>query len=471
MRNKYWGKVMSVKIQRWVFVLFHLGVSVGINVGISEIAFADSQTHSPRLQGAMDYDIGGAYLADPPTRIHTVPILELGVGWDLNMECGEFDPRISVSNQLNGITEGFRDMMDNIIQSATGAVASLPAMAIQRANPGLYDMLQQGILQGKMDFQWAETSCEEMSRVLMGEESFPFEKYKLSIKTTHWSDEIAASGGDAVRAKAALDNTNHGNAGAQWACAIHKGGTGQPPIRALTDVVQVGYNIMFDRFNSCETATIRAADGQGSPLWEYWNGPVAASNWSTRVLGDMEMRTCDGCNKMRGTPGKGLTYMHRDMRDRLMDDLGDLVTGVTPLTWQNLNRVSAPPGVIINDTIVMAVRKRTVQQQASMVRKLAGEISYARLVQQGRLLTQLLRTGIKEPNIAAFEPAKTIVNEAIDQLQVELSQLDLEIRTRKAIAQNTLLRILGGEEKSVQNTRLPNRGKPSGTTQLGQPKR
>ncbi len=161
------------------------GLAVMLCAALSGVVTADSLEHSPRLKGAIDYEIGGGYISDAPTRINTVPILELGIGWDLNMECGEFDPRISVSNQLNGITAGFRNMMDNIIQSATGAVASLPALAIQRANPGLYDMLQQGILQGKMDFEWAETSCEEMSRVLMGDQSFPFEKYKLSIKTNN----------------------------------------------------------------------------------------------------------------------------------------------------------------------------------------------------------------------------------------------------------------------------------------------
>jgi integrating conjugative element protein (TIGR03755 family) len=432
-------------------------------------ASADSLNHSPRLKGAYDYEIGGGYISDAPTRINTVPILELGVGWDLNMECGEFDPQISVSNQLNGLTDGFRDMMDNIIQSATGAVASLPALAIQRANPGLYDMLQQGILQGKMDFQWAETSCEEMSRVMMGQQSFPFENYKLSIKTNGWAEEIPDSGGDAIRAKDSLDNINHGNAGAEWACGTNKGGTGQQPIRALTDVVRVGYNIMYDRVNSCTTSTIGAGIGQGTPLWSYWNGPVAASNWSTRVLGDIEIRTCDGCKKMRGTPGKGLTFIHREMTDALADDLEDLVTGVTALTWQNLNRVSAPPGVIINDSIIMAIRKRTALAQGEMIRKLAGEISYARLVEQGRLLTQLLRTGVKEPNIAAFEPAKIVVSEAVDQLQTELEQLDLEISTRKAIAQDTILRILGQEEKATQKTRQVDRSKASGTNQLGQP--
>lgn len=450
-------------------IRLYKGLAVMLCAALSGVATADSLVHSPRLKGAIDYEIGGGYISDAPTRINTVPILELGIGWDLNMECGEFDPLISVSNQLNGITDGFRNMMDNIIQSATGAVAALPALAIQRANPGLYDMLQQGILQGKMDFEWAETSCEEMSRVLMGEQSFPFEKYKLAIKTNNWTGEINDSGGDAILAKKAFDDTNHGNAGAEWACGTNKGGTGQQPIRALTDVVQVGYNIMFDRANSCATSTVGPADGEGTPLWEYWNGPVAASNWSTRVLGDIEMRTCDGCKKMRGTPGKGLTYMHRDMADDLIEDLEDLVTGATQLTWQNLNRVSAPPGVILNDAIIMAVRKRDAQGQGQMIRKLSGEIAYARLVEQGRLLTQLLRTGVKEPNVAAFEPAKIVVNDAIDQLQVELDQLDLEIKTRQAIAQNTILRILGQEEKSVQDTRKVDRGKASGTNQLGQP--
>lgn len=430
---------------------------------------ADGVVHSPRLRDAMSYEIGGGYISDAPTNVHTVPILELGIGWDANMECGEFDPRISVSNQLNGITEGFRDMMDNIISAATGAVASLPALAIQRANPGLYDMLQQGILQGKMDFEWAETSCEEMSRVLMGEESFPFEKYKLSTKTNNWAHEINSSGGDAIRAKEALDNTNHGNDGAEWVCGTKKGGIGQPAIKTLVDVVQVGYNIMFDEIDMCSTATIGADTGKGTPLWEYWNGPVAASSWALKVIGDIEIKTCDHCKKMRSTPGKGLTYMHSDMTQTLTHDLQDLADGSTSLTWQNLNRVSAPPGVIINAEIIRSIQSRSTTVQGEMIRKLASEIAYTRLIEQGRLLTQLLRTGVKEPNVAKYEPANIIVNQAIDQIQVELDQLDREIKVRQSIAQNTILKILGREEKNLQETRQPDRGRASGINQTGQP--
>jgi hypothetical protein len=172
---------------------------------------------------------------------------------------------------------------------------------------------------------------------------------------------------------------------------------------------------------------------------------------------------------MRGIPGKGLTYKHRDMTNQIADDLEDLVTGATTLSWQNLNRVSAPPGIEITNTIIFAIRKRDANAQDEMIKKLAGEIAYAKLIEQGRLITQVMRTGVKEPNISNFEPAKEVVNEAIDQLQVELDQLDKEIKTRQMVAKNTLNRIMGLEEKAVQETRAFRTTKPSGVNTLGQP--
>jgi len=90
-------------------------------------------------------------------------------------------------------------------------------------------------------------------------------------------------------------------------------------------------------------------------------------------------------------------------------------------------------------------------------------------VEQGRLVTQMLRSGIKEPNAANMEQAKQVVNEAIDHLQVELGQLDAEIEARQAVAKLTIQRILGNEEREVQNVRAPNRSQGSGVNSLGNP--
>ena len=120
------------------------------------------------LSDRIYYQIGGGagYMA-PPTRSNNLGIcMNFGIGWKANLTCGNFDIKTTVKNQLNGLTEGFKDLYSNVIESATGAVASLPAMIIQRANPQLYDTLTNGLYQGKLDFNQFKTSCEEMSAKL-----------------------------------------------------------------------------------------------------------------------------------------------------------------------------------------------------------------------------------------------------------------------------------------------------------------
>ena len=442
---------------------------IGVVLAGSLAASANAiETTSPRLNTLMDYQIGGGLISGPPTKIHSIPILSFGAGWDLNMACGEFDPKMTVKNQLNGLTDGFKNMMDNVINSATAAVASLPALAIQKADPGLYDLLQQGILQGKMDFEFAESSCQEMANLMMGDSTdYPWEKFKMNAKVADWSWNIGATGGDAVAAKENVDGSNHGDAGSEWVCNSKKGGAGQPPIRALRDVVMVGYNVLFDRNDSCDSASVSVADGQGNALWEYWNGPIQAADWAVSVVGDSEIRTCDNCKKITSRPGKGLAYRHRDMETILYDDLEDLVDGTTALSWQNLNRVSAPPGVRVTDLVIKAIRKRNPTVQEEMLRKLSSEIAYTRLVEQGRFLTQMLRSGVKEPNVANMDTAIAIIDNAIDHLNVELAQLDQEIETREAVAERTIGHLLGTEERIYQNTNLPSGNKPSGLNSFG----
>ena len=97
------------------------------------------------LSDKVFYQIGGGagYMA-PPSR-GNIQAAEFGIGWRANLTCGNFDIKTSIKNQLNGLTEGFKELYSNVIESATGAVASLPAMIIQRANPQLYDILTNGL--------------------------------------------------------------------------------------------------------------------------------------------------------------------------------------------------------------------------------------------------------------------------------------------------------------------------------------
>lgn len=62
------------------------------------------------LSDMVFYQIGGGvgYMA-PPSR-GTIPAAEFGIGWKANLMCGNFDIKTSIKNQLNGLTEGFKDL-------------------------------------------------------------------------------------------------------------------------------------------------------------------------------------------------------------------------------------------------------------------------------------------------------------------------------------------------------------------------
>lgn len=52
----------------------------------------------------------------------------VGFGWNNDMMCGNMNLSTTLENQLNGATQGFQNIMGSVIQNATGAVMSLPAL-------------------------------------------------------------------------------------------------------------------------------------------------------------------------------------------------------------------------------------------------------------------------------------------------------------------------------------------------------
>ena len=128
---------------------------------------ASSNDQSTGIQGSVLgddvlYSIGGGR-AVPMGPGANMRSLSVGVGWNSNLICGDMSLETTLQNQLNGITNGFQSIMSNVIQNATSAVASLPAMVIQRANPGLYNLLTNGILQARLDFDRSKTTCRAIA--------------------------------------------------------------------------------------------------------------------------------------------------------------------------------------------------------------------------------------------------------------------------------------------------------------------
>ena len=374
------------------------------------------------------YSIGGgrAVSMTPASNMHSIGV---GIGWNSNLICGDMSISTTIQNQLNGITNGFQTIMSNVIQNATAAVASLPALIIQRADPGLYNLLTNGILQARLDFDRSKLTCRAMAEKMVD----------VAGGQVGWSQiadgmvlKQAVSSTDAVSAIEQTESSR-GNEGVTWVGGENAGGSGQRPIRVVSDVVSAGYNLVNGR-DVDDTSSIAPGNCGGNLTCETWSSPATASAWAVRVLGEQEQRTCETCTKTVTTPGVGLTPLIQEEYETKLEALQELITGSRSLSLDNL-QAAGSASLPITRGVIEALRDEP--DQDILARRLASEISLSSVLEKALLLQRTLLTGRKEPNVAANELAQKAVSHESDLLDREIHNLKTELELRRELASNS----------------------------------
>nr|WP_051319271.1 integrating conjugative element protein [Chitinimonas koreensis] len=379
------------------------------------------------------YSIGGGR-AVSMSGAGNMQSIGVGVGWNSNLICGDMSITTTLQNQLNGITNGFQSIMSNVIQSATSAVASLPALIIQRADPGLYNLLTNGILQARLDFDRSKLTCRAMANRMAdmagGQAGWDQLAEGMALRD-------AVNSTDAVSAIEQAE-LNKGNSGVPWVGGSNAGGNGQAPIKVVGDVTRAGYNLLNGR-SATDTSSI-ARNACGNRLTcQTWSSPEAAATWATRVLGEREQRTCQSCTKTQTTPGVGLTPIVQEEYESKLQALQDLVRGSKPTTAVNLQAASSN-SLPITRGVIEALRDEP--DQDVLGQRLASEVALASTLEKALLLQRTLLTGKKEPNVAANELAVKAVDQESDALSQEIDNLKTELELRRTLAGNSALAII-----------------------------
>ena len=396
---------------------------------------------------------GGSVISQPPSlnRMHRLGGVSAGLNGDLM--CGNFDISTTVSNQLNGLTDGFRALMGDVMQGATGAVMSMPGMIIQRSNPGLYDMLTNGILQAGISFDKSKLSCENMSRKLadytMGDSA-----WTESAVGNEYRDAISRSGGDAIRAEQAKDNAT-GEEGAIWIGGQKAGGKGQPAIQPVRDMAKAGYN-MLNGQPVTSNNTVPATACNGSVCRLYANAEEAATA-IVQVLGDRSIRTCrdksqcgsGGTDNAPGASvaGHGFGPMLDDATKVNLEALTRLVSSQGAPSAAELGKLKTG-GLPVTRGVIEALRDDS--DRGALVRRLAGELAMADTIETALAMRRILTTGESEPNAAAQKQAIDEGDRRIGALDRELQALKNEMELRRAISSSSLLIAL--ERQEVRNS-------------------
>ncbi|MBK1492713.1 integrating conjugative element protein [Pseudomonas aeruginosa] len=381
------------------------------------------------------YSIGGGR-AVSMTSAGNMQSIGVGLGWNSNLICGDMSISTTLQNQLNGVTNGFQNIMSNVIENATGAVASLPALIIQRADPGLYNLLTNGVLQARLDFDRSKLTCramaERMADMAGGQTGWSQLAEGLALK-----ENMRAGNSDAVSAVEKAEKTR-GNNGVPWVGGSNAGGSGQAPIRIVSDVTRAGYNVLSSR-GVTETSSVSAGSCGNRQTCQTWSSPQAAAAWATRVLGEREQRTCEQCTKTQTTPGVGLTPMIQEEYEVKVKALQALVSGAKPTTLANLEAAGSA-SLPITRGIIEALRDEP--DQDLLGQRLASEVALTSVLEKALLLQRTLLAGKKEPNIASNELAVQAVDQESTALAQEINNLKTELELRRTLAANSPMTII-----------------------------
>lgn len=410
--------------------------------------------HGAIVNDYVNYTIGGGNVIHPMASNTHPERLNVGVAWNSDLMCGNLDFNKSIINDLQGQAKNsIMSLYNNIVSSARGAIASMPALMLQRSNPQLYDMLTNGAYQASLDFSNIKTSCEELGNKMA---DYAETGWKNLGKKAALSEML--SNNNKVIAKnfqEQKENAQKQNKGISWVGGEKKGGMGQASIQTNKDAVSAGFNMMQNR-QVTDKSNISQTQCTGR-LCQIWKNPNDASQWVTDVIGDEIVSTCSGnCGDQKdGTKvGKGLTPKIIQETEEVEKKFNELLNKIEPPTTKDLEDSSSST-VKVTRGLLEAIKESP--NQSLLVSKLSSEIGLSRTLEKALLARRMLIASMREPNIAATPNAMKTLERSLTLLDRDIGQVKLELEMNQLLGTKTALIALQQVENDKMKNAIPNK--------------
>ena len=392
--------------------------------------------NGPASNGLWYYQIGGAkpVRAAANPSVATVDVdgnAQLSMGYS----CGKFDPVASVAHSLNQVKDGVDDIVTAMTNAATGAIASLPAMILQRANPGLYDLMQNSLVRAELQLDVATKSCEQIESAMANGRN-PYQDLVVISRGNAWKRTLGFGSTTAATAKKTVDD-EAGKLGVPWIFGVDGGGDSQDPIEITGDLTKAGYNLTLNRTIN-DSSSLVASDSQ--PITEIWSSPDDAKSWVVDAFGEHVLTTCESCTK-QSSAGRGLLPEINETQDLLTTELQVLTSTNVPPTLDDLKVVSAP-GIVITREVVEAIRTLPETEKQLYTQRLAADVALSRTLEKTLYARRLLSSARQLPEAQALSMVQEHTQRTIAEIDQETERLIFEHQARKAILSDTVTSLL-----------------------------
>lgn len=428
------------------FSLIAIAISAVFTATASDVPPENQALVPSSMPSVVYFDLGGAETLRLPSYNKSRFRFRNSISVNGAMMCNSFNPSISMENLLNGLKQGWATTQRNMVNSVKGTVASLPMLAIQHINNGLYEYMQSAMNAAEHQFQLEVASCEKITgdikdSTYMGdwvkvsgyEELTKFFTGEPGSKSAPASQ--SADAGEMVK-RAERDM---GKEGSTWVCKEKRGGKGQLPI-LMSEVVLASYNRLLGRGN-CEG--VAPTSSEVNPVYvSYWPRPKDAQNWFIDVFGEIKIRTDPEAQPLDSKPGVGLMSQidenARDIAENLKELVSEYKEGGT-VSINDMRSVSAP-GVLMSLEIVEGIAN---SNDASMfISRIAAEVSAQREITKAFEMRRLMVSGLNIPEVMQNPTAKAHLAEWVSRIGEEIRMVREEIEIRKLLSQSTVPTLL-----------------------------
>lgn len=394
--------------------------------------FAQQRVEVPLVNSQNYYRMGGSESMSRAPFPSTISLrLGLGGAARLSYSCG----KLSASITINAIMSQIQQFAQQFVNGVQAAIASLPMYILQRANPGLYELLQTYIKKAEVEWNVALKTCEEYEAIIKQPGGGnPYDNWEKLAKGEGWKTNLDSSSSDsqnAVTVKSRVESRN-GIDGVTWIGGGKRGGSGQPALEVIKDLTKAGYDATI---NQAPSITNTLAATSSTKLASVWANDAQASSWVVDVVGDRLVGTCSdpACPQKGSVAGKGLLPKFEQELSQVTNQMQTAVAARVPDN-ATLEAASAP-GVAVSRELTDALRSMDAGERGMAVRRLNMEIAQARTIDKALIARNLLTVGMSVPE--ASDVALADAREKLKDLNRMIDDMMFEIRVRREIVSQT----------------------------------
>lgn len=377
---------------------------------------------------------------------------KIGVKWGFSGTCGNMDMDLSIENNI-GSAE-LKAMWNNWLTQAKLAFnpVELLALAFKRANPDLYDIMQNGIIEAKANFDEDMDVCNTIQNTLI--DSVPTGAIDGLAVNKEFTQTIKdAYAGASVDVGDVTDFVKDAGQRGFDFLGQDVGGDGQPDAQVIDGIAKAGYNIAREKvvagtttIDLLNTSTTAVSDYDDYPFAEEFSKPQELADFLKGVIGEVRLASRDGENSIKHEKGAGAkVYIYELAQDIGSDLSGLIVNGNNPnsvlvkgfLDDFNDNKY----GAYITGTMLDELVKMSTSDENSYVKALSTEWALNGTVKRLITAKKLLIIGSNEASVIEARPIHQIALKKIELLESEIYDVELEYRIRKEFT-NTATDIL-----------------------------